>query len=168
LTAYSSKTQTEYCRGIPGNVLESLKASQHLVREVSHVRSFEEVSDALASGYGVNSCGGEGWEKTRNEHAFSRQSGSWAHSIAVIGADDTEWAHQNYGGPLICLQNSWSAWNRGPRHTHGDSSLPEVPIGGWWTTWKEASRRTYQVLSNVAGFPPRKIRDWNISESGLI
>jgi hypothetical protein len=168
LTYYSSKTQTQYCRGIPGDVLKALDASNHLVREVSHVRSFEQVADALASGYGVSSCGGEGWSKNRNEHAVSRRSGRWSHALAVIGADDTEWAHQHYGGPLVCIANSWGAWNRGPRHTHGDVSLPEVPVGAFWTPWKDASARSFQVLSNVNGFPPRKIRDWNIVSGGLI
>lgn len=168
LTKYSSHTQTQYCRGIPDNVLKAISASEHRVQSYSFVDSFEQVADALASGYGVNSCGGEAWSKSRNEHAVSHRSGSWSHSLAVIGADDTEWAHKNYGGPMVCLQNSWSAWNRGPRHTHGDKNLPEVPVGGWWCKWSDARRRSFQVLSTVDGFPPRKVTDWNIVSGGLI
>jgi len=45
--------------------------------------------------------------------------------MAWIGADDTDRAHQQYGGPLFLVQNSWGGtWNDGPKkHDQPDGSF---------------------------------------------
>ena len=51
-------------------------------------RTLETVRDAVASGLGVNSCGGEGFSGDRDENGVMRRKGSWAHAMCY--SSDTE------------------------------------------------------------------------------
>lgn len=128
-------------------------------RESTRVQSFEEVRDLLDRGFGISSCGSEGFSRERDENGVSRRSGRWAHAMAYIGADDRPETHRRYGGPLVLVLNSWGpSWNRGPRKVMG-SSL-EIPRGSFWAKWSDVSRRTAYALSGLNGWKRKSLPDY--------
>lgn len=154
LTNYSAGNIRKYLgRNPPDNVRDF--GRQHLIRTATNVKGFEQVRDFLAAGYGVFFCSGVGWESTRNEDGVSSPRGSWAHSQALVGADDRPETVRKYGEPLICILNSWAKWNRGPRKVLGTSL--EIPHGAYWTKASILSRMSCIALSSVAGWPRRKL-----------
>jgi len=166
LTKYNTSVIGKYCHsGPPDDVVKTLNG--HCTLTYSRIKSFEEVRDAIASGYGVNSCGGQGFSKQRDANGVSRRSGHWSHSMAYVAVDDTEWAHSNYGGPLVCVLNSWgTSWIKGPRKVHGGDDYPEIPKGAFWARWSDIAGRDCYAISAVQGFPQQKLPDWNLG--GLI
>lgn len=128
---------------------------KHTIQAVAEINSFEELRDALANGYGVSTCGSEGYSSTRDENGVSRRRGSWAHAMACLGVDDRPEIKQVYGEPLVWNQNSWGNWNSGPLLIRGTSI--EGPPGGMWIRWSEYKNRYMVAMSNVAGWPARKL-----------
>ena len=161
---YTTNTISKYCRsGPPEAAFNELNYS--VTQTYSRIKSLDEVLDAIANGYGVNSCGGEGFSKTRDANGVSRRSGHWSHSMAYIAADATEWAHKNYGGPLILVLNSWgTSWIHGPRKVQGGEDYPEIPKGSFWAKWADLSGRDCYAFSAVKGFPPQKLPDWRLRD----
>lgn len=156
LTKYSGSLAGKYgSRKPPAAVLE--EGRKHLVRTSTMLRSFEEIRDYLHNGYGVSSCGGEGFSSSRDENGVSKRQGSWAHAMAYIGADDRDEIKQKYGGPLVLVQNSWGRWNNGSKKILGTDI--EIPDGSFWARWKDLSRREAIALSSVAGWPARDLPD---------
>ncbi len=83
-------------------------------------RSYSEMRDAIANGYGVAVCSNYGFRDTRDSQGFSRKSGSWAHCMHFHGVDDTP------GRPGALCQNSWPAtWISGPKRH-------DQPEGSFW------------------------------------
>ncbi len=156
LSKYSGSLAGKYGRSAPPSNITDI-GRQHLVRTVTEVNSFEQVRDFLANGYGISTCGGEGWSSSRDENGFSSRRGSWAHAMAIIGADDRDVAKQKYGGPLVLILNSWGVWNSGG--TRVLNTNLDIPPGSFWAKWSDASRRDMYAYSSVNGWPPRKI-DW--------
>jgi hypothetical protein len=154
LTKYSAGNIRKYLgRNPPDNVRDY--GRQYLIRTATKVSGFEQVSDFLAAGYGVFFCSGVGWESSRNEDGVSYPRGSWAHSQAIISTDDRPETVKKYNGPLICILNSWSVWNRGPRKVMGTNLM--IPHGAYWTPASILSRMSCIALSSVAGWPRRKL-----------
>lgn len=156
LSKYSGSTAGKYGRSNPPAEYLA-EGAKHRIRTVTELSSFEQVRDFLANGYGISTCGGEGWSSTRDENGFSPRRGSWAHAMAVIGADDRDVVKQKYGGPLVLILNSWGNWNSGGTRVI-DTQL-DIPPGSFWAKWSDASRRDIYAYSSVNGWPPRKI-DW--------
>lgn len=99
-------------------------AAQNKAMRVYRATSLQMAVDALALGFGLSVCSGFGFANQRNQHGLAEQRGSWAHAMAWVGVDATEWAQSNYGGPLFLVQNSWGVWNRGPkRYDQPDGSF---------------------------------------------
>lgn len=156
LSQYSGSTAGKYgAKNPPAEFLA--EGAKHRIREVTECNSFEQVRDFLANGYGISTCGGEGWSSSRDEHGFSRRQGSWSHALAFIGADDRDVVKQKYGGPLVLILNSWGNWNSGGRRVL--ETTHDIPAGSFWAKWSDASRRDIYAYSGVNGWPPRKI-DW--------
>jgi hypothetical protein len=117
---------------------------------------------SLAAGFGINLCSGYGFSSSRNEDGVCEQRGGWAHAMAHVGCDDSDWAHQKYGGTMGLIQNSWGLWNKGPkRHDQPDGSFwirPAVlkKLIGAGGAWCIASVRgynrelVYDTMSRVA------------------
>lgn len=168
LTRYDTHTIGKYCRsGPPADVIKDLNS--HCTLSYSRISSFEQIRDAIASGYGINSCGGQGFSKTRDAHGVSGRSGSWSHSMAYVGVDDSPWAHQNYGEPLVLVLNSWgTSWIKGPRKVQGKDDVPEIPRGSFWAKWSHVKGRDCYAFSAVQGWPPMKLTDWGEAIGGLI
>lgn len=164
LRKYDTATIRKYCRsGPPSEVTKELNGNVTLT--YSRISSFEQIRDAIANGYGVNSCGGQGFSKSRDANGVSRRSGSWSHSMAYVGVDDSPWAHQHYKGPLICVLNSWgTSWISGSRTVQGNPDLPQIPKGSFWATYSDLKGRDCYSMSAVKGFPPQKLPPLNLRE----
>ena len=162
LTQYTTKLIEKYCRkGPPQSVIDELNGNVTLT--YSRIKSFEEIRDAIANGYGVNSCGNQGFAKSRDANGVAKRSGSWSHSMSYISVDDSEWAHKNYNSALIGVLNSWgTSWIKGPRTVQGNPDLPEIPKGAFWARWKDLSGRDCYAMSSVKGFPPQKLPEWGL------
>ncbi len=160
LSKYSGSTAGKYGRSTPPENITTI-GRQHLIRTVTELSSFEQVRDFLANGYGISTCGGEGWSSTRDENGFSPRRGSWAHALAFIGADDRDVIKQKYGEPLVLILNSWGNWNSGGTKVLGTEW--NIPSGSYWAKWSDAKRRDMYAYSGVNGWPKRKIDFWGTS-----
>lgn len=156
-TVYSSKNAGIYGSKTPPDAWRKIGAD-HLVRTVTEVNSFEELRDLLHNGYCISSCGSEGFSNTRDEHGVSRRSGSWAHAMAYLAADDRDEIKKIYNEPLVLVQNSWGEWNDGPRRVLGTSI--DIPIGSFWARWSDIRNRSMFAFSGVNGWPPKKLKNY--------
>ena len=127
--------------------------------EATEARSFEAIRDLLDRGFGVSSCGSEGFDNRRDENGVSRRKGSWAHAMAYIGADDRPETHRRYGGPLVLVLNSWGPrWNSGARKVAGTNL--DIPDGSFWAKWSDLKKRDAYALSGLRGWERKKLPDY--------
>lgn len=157
LTKYSGRLAGKWGRTAPPSNIQKF-GTEHAIRECTELESFEEVRDFLYQGYGISSCGGEGWSSQRDDNGVSRRSGRWSHAMAVIAVDDRETTKRKYGEPLVCILNSWGVWNSGPRRILGTTL--DIPKGSFWTRWSDAKNRYFVAMSGAEGWPPQKLPDW--------
>lgn len=160
--------------------------NNNLVRAAAQARSFAEIRDALYNGYGVSSCGSEGFERKRDSYGVSRRTTTWQHAMKYGAVDERPVIVQRYDQPLVLLVNSWAAWNSGPRDIFDSAKyVPAdkkqdwiskgivnpstgnimIPHGAFWARWSEVSRRDCYVMSSVNGWPRRNI-EWGTSLLG--
>ena len=158
---YTGSVATKWgSRRPPDDVCSQL--SGHKIVESTRCSGWEQIRDFMASGFSIHTCGGEGWG-SRNEHGYAPRKGSWSHALSYWGFDDTPWAHEHYGGPLVLIANSWGPGAcKGPRDIHGDPKMGQIPVNTWWAKWSDASRRDHYAISAVNGWPPAKLKDWNL------
>ena len=160
LTKYSGGLAGKYgAKSPPAKITEA--GRKHLIRTSTRLKSFEEVRDFLANGYGISTCGGEGFSSTRDKNGVSKRKGSWSHAMAYIGADDRDEIKKEYGEPLVLIQNSWGKFNNGPRRILGTTI--DIPEGSFWATWPDVSRRSMLAFSGANGFPAKKLPAFNFS-----
>jgi hypothetical protein len=177
LTTYSGRNAGAYGAKAPGPEIQ--KAGQeHLIHQATEASTFEACRDLLYNGYGVSTCGGEGLSNKRDENGVSKRSGSWAHAMAYIGADDRDVIKQKYGEPLVLDLNSWADWNSGPRDILDSAGLvpPEkkdawvragivnsstgnimIPEGSCWVRYSEMKRREMIAFSGANGWPAKAL-----------
>lgn len=125
-------------------------ASENKALRVFSLKSIDEAIDALACGFGISMCSGYGFSSKRNEDGLAEKQGSWAHAMAWIAADDSDWAHQKYGGPLILVQNSWGLWNSGPKRN-------DQPDGSFWIRSSVAKA----MINGGGGWVIASVRGYN-------
>ncbi|MEM8668748.1 MAG: hypothetical protein AAGG48_14605 [Planctomycetota bacterium] len=114
LTRYSGRNAGKYGRTPPsGSVADAL--DNNLVRTATTLKSKEERRDFLANGYGLSTCGSQGYSNKRDQWGVSRRRGRWAHAMAFIGFDDRPSTVEQYGDTLELVLNSWAIWNSGSR-----------------------------------------------------
>lgn len=156
-TQYSSRNAGIYgSKEPPASWLEIGK--EHLVRTATDVEDFEQLRDLLANGYCISSCGSEGFSSERDEHGVSKRKGSWAHALAYLAADDRDVIKAIYKEPLVLVQNSWGAWNDGPRRILGTNI--DIPVGSFWARWSDIKNRSMIAFSGVNGWPPKKLKSY--------
>lgn len=154
LTRYSGSLAGKYGSKSPPSEITTF-GQQHLIRTSTRLTSGEQVRDMLKNGYGVTTCGGEGWSSTRNEDGVSKRSGSWSHALAILGYDDRPIVKQKYNGPLWLIQNSWAKFNSGPRRILGTDI--DIPEGSFWALEKDCLRRSALAMSGASGFPAKSL-----------
>jgi hypothetical protein len=160
LTKYSGSLAGKWGSRTPPEEIKKV-GQEHLIRTSTELHSFEEIRDYLANGYGINSCGGEGFSNTRDENGVARRSGSWAHSMAYIGADDRKETKDKYGSPLVLVMNSWGKWNSGPRQILGTTE--NIPEGSFWAKWNDLKNRDQYAFSSAMGWPSQKLPDYGFN-----
>lgn len=111
LRAYSSSRAKAWgnfgCGGSGDNGRLDAEAKKHAVKQVALVTNFDEAAAAIANGYPVPVCSGQGFSSTRDSQGFCAPRGSWSHCMVFIGV---RWDRPG----LLCL-NSWGPnWVRGP------------------------------------------------------
>jgi hypothetical protein len=157
LTRYSGKLAGKYGASPPPDSITSL-GRKHLVRTATRALSFEQVRDLLANGYGISSCGSEGFSNQRNEDGVSSRSGTWHHAMAYLGCDDRDVIKAKYGEPLVLVMNSWAKWNSGSRKVLGvDLQIPE---GSFWAKWSNLRARSAIAFSGFNGWPAQRLPNW--------
>lgn len=148
LTKYSGSTAIRFGRGIPKELVSEGK--KHQVKTVSLITTLEQLRDALANGYGVACCSGQGFSSTRDKDGFCKAQGSWAHCMCLGGFDDKS----SRKGVLII--NSWGAYLNGPSPEWGT-----LPAGGFMAELDVIQRmlnsRGTFAFSNFDGFPTQNI-----------
>lgn len=154
LRAYSGRLAGLYGARKPPRAYYE-QGSKHYIRQAAVVRSFEAIRDMLFNGYGVSSCGGEGYSSARDENGVSPLRGSWAHAMSIIGADDRPIIKEIYKEPLVLVMNSWGIWNSGPRRIRGTNI--NIPEGSFWARWSHVKNRYFTAVSNLDGWPARKL-----------
>jgi hypothetical protein len=142
-------------RGVPSEIVQEGK--KHQVKTISLVKTLDEARDAIASGYALSVCSGYGFSSRRDKHGIAKRSGGWNHAMAWVAMDDS---HEIYNETLFLVQNSWGAWNGGPKRF-------DQPDGSFWIREKDAidmlSGGGAWAFSDVDGFPARKV-DWTLDE----
>lgn len=185
LTNVTSKTENLTPSSLPDGLKALAKA--HQFRTAAEATSVEAIRDASAVGIGLQSCGGEGFSSTRNEHGVARRSGSWSHAMAISGVDDRPWAHSTYGGPLLLFHNSWALWNGGGRDVYDSARLVPadkkaewiakgivnpttgnvmIPEGSFWARWSDVRNRDYHAMAGGMGWKRQKMKNWGASLAG--
>jgi hypothetical protein len=145
------------CGGSGDNGKADKVAKTHPVRNVALVKNFEEAAAAIAAGYPVPVCSGQGFSSSRDKDGFSRASGSWAHCMCFIGV------RRDKPG-LLCL-NSW-----GPNWISGPKWPADQPDGSFWVEAAVATRMLRGedsfAVSAYEGFPYRDLKhgDWVMLE----
>jgi hypothetical protein len=157
LSEYSGRLAGKYGSQEPPDSILAIGQS-HIVRTVTNIETFESLRDLIANGYGVSSCGGEGFSNQRDENGFSRRSGSWSHAMAIWGVDSRQIIVDKYGDNLCLVMNSWGRWNSGGRTILGTNI--QIPEGAFWARWRDIQRRDFYALSGANGFPAQKLPDW--------
>jgi len=153
LTKYSAKFGMGWgSRGVPKDVTQ--EAAKHQVKTISLVRNVEEVRDALANGYGVAICSGQGFSSTRDSKGYAKAQGHWSHAMAAIGCNEE-------GDIIIC--NSWgTSWISGPKPEYG------IPDGAFLAHAEVVNKMVRSdgsyAFSNVDGFPPQDLPDYGVEE----
>lgn len=152
LTKYDSSIGVRWGRpGVPAAVEK--EAAKHQVGTISLVQSWQQARDCLANGFGIAACSDVGFRHTRSEEGVASPSGVWHHAMAWTAVDDTR-----PGDCRFLVQNSWGwNWISGPK-------VHDQPEGSFWIAQATAQRIIKQggtwAVSNVNGFPRRKLKDW--------
>ena len=157
LTSYSGSMAGKYGRSIPPENFQA-QGVKNLARQATRLESFEAIRDYLKSGYGIGSCGSEGFSRERDANGVSNRSGKWAHAMAILGADDRPEIKAVYSEPLLLIQNSWSVFNQGPRRILGTNI--DIPEGSFWARWSDVKNRRYIAHSSINGWPRRDLPNW--------
>lgn len=187
LTKYSANLAGKWGRTAPPDSIGSL-LNKNLLRTAARVTTFEGIRDSLGQGKFTHTCGSEGFGSTRDENGFSRRSGSWAHAMAYIAADDRDIIKKKYGGPLVLVLNSWGPrWNKGPRDildsskyvpaakkqkwiklgiVNKDTGNIMIPEGSFWAKWSDVARRDSSIFAGVNGWKRQRIESWGTSLLG--
>jgi hypothetical protein len=156
LTRYSKQNATAFNRREPSNPMQDAW-DDHVVRESTLCSSFEALRDLLARGFGVNTCGSEGFSSTRDENGVCSRKSSWSHALSYTAVDDRPWAHSKYGCGLVLLQNSWGEYMTGPKKIHGTNT--EIPKGSFWAKWSDVKRRSMHVMAGAHGWKRKLLPD---------
>lgn len=109
-----TKYSEAWCRngraGVPAWLLEICQQSK--AQWIIPIADPDEYRDAIALGFGVNICSGQGFSSTTDEFGVADARGRWSHSMGHTACVDTEWARSKYGDFIGGDQQSWGRWNK--------------------------------------------------------
>jgi hypothetical protein len=158
LRAYSATRARSWNNtGVP-DFLEPT-AKKFPVKSTARITNVRDCKAALASGYGVQMASSLGAGRNRDDRGVVRESGRWAHSMAIDGY------HMDGTVCYFHVENSW------------DRTYHVGPVGwgnpteaGFWIHEDAIGRALRQgdswAFSGATGFPARKLPDWFVREEG--
>jgi hypothetical protein len=145
----------------PDNVIAV--TNRHLLSTATVCKTWEEVRDMLANGFALATCGGEAFERTRDENGVCRRSNSvWRHAMSFIAADDREDMKRRYKCQgLVLVQNSWANYcgDAGPIY----GSKFRIPGGSFWARWEDVRERYMVAIGGGRGFAANAIPRWSLA-----
>ena len=120
-------------------------AKEHTIGKYSRVRSYEEVRDSIAAGYGVVVGSSYGYSNVCDSKGFAKQNTSWSHAMY--------WSATRSDTEGILTQNSWGNWNKMPNREFGE------PIGSFWIRPEDCDKMAKNgdcwVIGNHNGYDVR-------------
>jgi hypothetical protein len=113
-------------------------------------RSAESAWALIGNGYPINVCSNQGFTKVRDKEGVLKPSGTWNHSMAVIGRRTT-----SDGRRLFLIWNSWGdSWASG-------SYWEDMPEGSFFIEWSVMDRMLAQgdsfAYGGLSGFKQRTL-----------
>lgn len=151
-----SKYSVELCRqwgsrGVPAELKEI--AGQTKLQSSYQIKNVDEAWALIGAGHPINQCSNLGFATTRDEDGACKQTGSWGHSMALIGRRTT-----GSGRRLFICANSWGeTWVKGP-------VFQDQPQGSFGIDYEIVARAVAQndmfVKVNMEGIK-RKNLDWS-------
>jgi hypothetical protein len=93
-------------------------AKEHTIGKFSRVRSYEEVRDSIAAGYGVIVGSNYGYSNACDKNGFAKNNTNWSHAMY--------WSAIRSDIEGVLTQNSWAAWNKMLTRKFDE------PIGSFW------------------------------------
>jgi len=159
LTKYDVNLAGKWGSSRPPKEIEEF-GQQRLVKTATFVDTWEELRDLIHNGNCVSSTGMEAWGGLRDQWGVCyRKTGTWAHAIAMIAADDRPDTVKKYGCGLVLLLNSWGeGYLSGPRAIVGTPH--SIPLGTFWAKWNDVRNREMVAFSAVEGWPGRRMPGW--------
>ena len=143
LTAYSPSVccGRNSTAGVPDD-LEPI-ARRHPVKTYAQVNNFDDMTDAIASGYPVTIASNQGFTQQRDNDGFARAHGTWQHQMCIIG--------YRLDRRAALIANSWGEYFSG-----GD-----LCRACFWAEESVVNRMLKQgdswALSNLDGWPRKKL-----------
>ncbi len=128
LSKYNSSWEGNGRAGVPAWM--EAESQKNKVKLVIPINNKFEHRDAIAIGFGINCCSGQGFSSSTDEFGVARAQGSWSHSMAHTASIDTEWAHTKYGDMIGGIQQSWGNWNTINGKPEGS---PKMPVGMFYS-----------------------------------
>jgi len=131
-------------------------AKARVIKTVSPIKTVEEARDAICNGYPVpfGAMFGTNTIRPRDGRMVAVRDARWAHAMCMVAYDGSLGEGKEY----IYILNSWGE-DAHPAPLQGE------PPGGFWVTLKDADWicRTGDAwaISNLEGFPARKLIDWD-------
>jgi hypothetical protein len=164
LEEYSGATAGKWGASAPPEKVVSV-TSQHLLSTATVCKTWEEVRDMLANGFALATCGGEAFERTRDEYGFCHRSNSvWRHAMSFIAADDREEVKRRYRcrvGGLVLVQNSWGNYCGDACPIYG--SKFKIPAGSFWARWDDVRERYMVAIGGGRGFTANAVPRWSLA-----
>jgi hypothetical protein len=132
---------------------ETLKqqAKPRNVYSTTRVNNAQEAWALIGNGYPINVCSNQGFTKKRDKDGVCQPSGSWSHSMAVVGRKTIDGNRK-----LFLIWNSWGdSWCSG-------AYVDDMPMGSFWVDFdvldKMVKRGDSFAYSDLNGFPSRTIK----------
>ncbi len=130
----------------PPQAIETMAAT-HKLGSAAAVATWDDLVAALANGYPVTICTGQGFNLTRDSDGFCEAQGTWGHCMVIGGI--------RFDRPGACILQSW-----GPDMPTGPTALGQPS----WSFWAEQdviasilAEGDSWALSKTAGFSTRDL-----------
>jgi hypothetical protein len=152
LSVYSPSICREWgAMGVPKDLLPLAK--EHFVSAVTMVTNVDDARKALFNGHGISVCSNQGFNVKRDRNGICSPSGSWSHSMAIIG-------YLHIGDVLYFLiENSWGDYLKGspaPVNSNDGTFLAKADV-----VQKMLSQKDSFAYAGVNGFKRKDNIDWN-------
>lgn len=162
LTRYNASTEGRWGATLPPLEVRQ-ECARHLCQNATVVSGLEQLSDMLAAGYAVSTCGSDAYFKDPDpEWGVCRRNprDTWYHAMAVCALDSRPDTVRRWGTPLVGVQNSWGDYLSRQAVVNGTNHL--LPVGAFWTPWSDFDGRYMVALGPSVGWPAAQLPDWGL------